>query len=349
MIPQRFFAWKKREIHPPMSPGFSSKKARIRNPRPHQDGAGGRALTRSFPALGIHQGYRLEPWEGLPDVATFENIADFPARVLFWSPKDETTARHRNPFFVPELGIGLGSFGIDTLHTLNLGIYQRLLGKAWWTLVANDAWGVLPQMGGRKNLEELALNSVGHLKKALWAWYDVFQAENPRVTLNRLEELTVKTLGSKESCCLNTKAAETRPLLRFTAALLAEKRACLSGEEAALVPAAEALATFAEKLRLLPRRVSWAQNVPVVDLLKRYVVLADAAGVPPTPKLHLAFHLVHRIPLQGSPATAATFLDEGANGRAADMAKGLHRATFTRRFFSSWSRLASSAGKRKIE
>ena len=116
------------------------------------------------------------------------------------------------------------------------------------------------------------------------------------------------------------------------------------------MPAGEALAKFAETLRLLPRgRVSVPLADPAMSLLKRYVVLAQAAGVPTIPKLHLTFHLLHRIPLQGSPAVAATFLDESANGTAADMAGGLHHATWTRRFFQFWSRLASSAGKRRVE
>ena len=54
----------------------------------------------------------------------------------------------------------------------------------------------------------------------------------------------------------------------------------------------------------------------------------------------------------GSPARAATFLDEAANGRAADVAAGLHRATWTRKFFNSWARLEATgavAGKRKSE
>ena len=314
-----------------------------------QDGACGRSLGRNFPILDLYKGYRLEPSHLLPDVSAFDDISEFPARVLFWSHQDETSAKHRNPLLDPEIGVGLGTFAIDTLHTLNLGIYQKFLARAWWALVEADAWNVIPQMGGRRNIEEMALNSVGHLKRALWDFYETFEAANPGVKLNRLEELSVKTLGSRDSCSLNTKAAECRPLLRFTAILLAEKRAVLADEDSALVPAAEALANFAEALRTLPRHVTPLRNVPVMDLLKRYVVLAEDARVPAIPKLHLTFHLVHRIPEQGSPAAAATFADEGANGRAADMAKGLHRATWTRRFFAFWSRLASSAGKRKIE
>ena len=129
-----------------------------------QDGAGERALTRNFPILDLYQGYRLEPSHLLPDVSAFDDISEFPATVLFWAHQDETWAKHRNPLLDPEIGVGLGTFAIDTLHTLNLGIYQKFLAKAWWTLVAADAWGVLPQMGGRRNIEELALLSVNHLK-----------------------------------------------------------------------------------------------------------------------------------------------------------------------------------------
>ena len=163
--------------------GLRSGPSLARNFWPHQDGAGGRALTKSFPGLGLSQGFRLEPSPELPDVADFDNISQFPARVLFWAPKEESEARHRNPLLLPELGIGLQTFAIDTLHTLNLGVYQKLLAKSWWALISNDAWGVLPEMGGRKNIEELAANSIGHLKRALWAYYDAFHAANPRVTL----------------------------------------------------------------------------------------------------------------------------------------------------------------------
>lgn len=49
---------------------------------------------------------------------------------------------------------------------------------------------------------------------------------------------------------------------------------------------------------------------------------------------------------QGSPGDAATFVDESANGRAADMARGLHRATWTRRCFQFWKHLGG--GKRPL-
>ena len=50
-------------------------------------GSHGRALTAHFPDVdpGLRVGDRLEPNPGLPDIACFDDIADFPARVLWWS------------------------------------------------------------------------------------------------------------------------------------------------------------------------------------------------------------------------------------------------------------------------
>lgn len=230
----------------------------------------------------------------MPDVGDFDRLTDFPTRVLFWNPGAETSARHRNPLFGGEVGITLDTFGVDVLHTLNLGIYQKFLGRAWWALVTNDAFGVLPMMGGRKNQEELATYTMDKLKVELKKFYEAFEAANPGVKVNRVQDLSLKTLGSRDSCALHTKAAETRPLLRFTADLLAQRRGCLPASDEALVPAAEALARFAEGLRVLPRQAPAQMRVQLMNQLVRYVALAKEAGVPETPKLHLAMHLVHR-------------------------------------------------------
>ena len=42
-----------------------------------QDGAGGRALLRDFPVLGLAHGNRVEPCVLLPDVAQFDDHAIF--------------------------------------------------------------------------------------------------------------------------------------------------------------------------------------------------------------------------------------------------------------------------------
>jgi hypothetical protein len=59
------------------------------------------------------------------------------------------------------------------------------------------------------------------------------------------------------------------------------------------------------------------------------------------------FLLRDRIRLQGSPSSASTFVDEAANGTAAEIAAKLHRSTWTVRFFQQWQRVR--AGKRKLD
>ena len=59
-------------------------------------GSLGRAVTQSFPALGLVVGDRLEPAENLPDVGAFELLVA-PVTVKFWRPSLESMVRHRCP------------------------------------------------------------------------------------------------------------------------------------------------------------------------------------------------------------------------------------------------------------
>lgn len=263
-----------------------------------KDGSHGRALTRDVPVLGLLKGDRLEPSAALPDVAGFEDLRVFPVQVMFWRQSRQTWALHRNPLLNPALGIGINSFAVDILHTLNLGVYQRMVAKSWWVLLLSDAFGVSAAAAGRRNVEELVANGVPKLRDALKAWYAAFEAAHPGVTVNKLEELTVKTLGDRDGLMIKAKAAQTRPLVRFTADLLAARRAAIPEEHAAIVPAAAALADFADLLRTVPKAVPLQDVQRLMDLLKRYIFLADRGGIPPIPKVHLAMHLIHRTSLE---------------------------------------------------
>lgn len=263
--------------------------------RPGAAGSHGRALVRDYAPLGLLKGDRLEPSPSLPDVGAFEAVASFPREVVFWRPSCQTSASHRNPLFAPETGVGLHSFGIDILHTLNLGIYQKLVARVWWALILADAWEVGELAGGRRNIDELTSNSAIRLRRDLFAWYGEFEAANPGVRVNRLSDLVVKTLGSREQLSIKTKAAETRPLLHFCAWLLARYGHKLSSlADQALGPASLELARFSELIRTCPDVPPPRRVQELHDAIKRYVVLAARAAVPPTPKLHLALHLVNR-------------------------------------------------------
>lgn len=359
--------------------------AALRYDKRTRDGSHGRALLRDFAALGLQRGDRLEPVGNVPDVAKFEGIMAFPAEVVFWRPSAQRWATHRNPLFDDALGLTLDVIGIDTLHTLNLGLYQKLAAKVFWTLILRDAWGVAPAAGGRVNQEELIANGCLRLRHDLNTWYAQWEAAHPGVLLNKIDDFVPKLLGDRDEIRLKTKAAETRPLVHFSVWLTEHFSAKLA-DAPFLRPAAQELARFSDLLRSAPRRTPPAAVQALHDSLKRYIILAKRAEVPEIPKLHLAMHLVHRTtrstgsgfcflfcfalpsatinkkhlrkhfrsnignPLcvrtsaQGAPGDAATFVDESANGRAADLARGLHRATWTRRFFQFWKRLGG--GKR---
>ena len=266
-----------------------------------RDGARGRALTRDIPALGLAKGDRLEPSPGLPDVGLFDGLSSFPVEIIFWRRSAETSCLHRNPLFDAALGVGLESIGVDVLHTLHLGVFQKLVAKAWWTLLLRDAWGVAGAAGGRANQDELVANGCLRLRRALFDWYDELDARSPGLKVNRLTDLVVKTLGDQHACQIRTKAAETRPLLAFTADLLARHAAVLPPAADALPAAARELAHFADIVRTLPQVLSAPAAQALHDSLKRYMVLADRAGVPRIPKLHLAMHMVHRTLPASSP------------------------------------------------
>ena len=72
-------------------------------------------MTRNFPEMDLWKGWRLEPCDSLPDVAQFESITVFPARVLFWAPQEETFCKHRNPLLDPAIGVTVDIFAIDNL------------------------------------------------------------------------------------------------------------------------------------------------------------------------------------------------------------------------------------------
>eukprot|EP00969_Alexandrium_andersonii_P263012 11626552-Alexandrium_andersonii.AAC.1 len=77
-----------------------------------------------MPEWRLAVGDRLEPCEALPDVGALEDV-QVPIKILFWRPSAETKARHRNPIFDDVLGTTLCTLAVDTLHTLNLGVFQE--------------------------------------------------------------------------------------------------------------------------------------------------------------------------------------------------------------------------------
>ena len=259
-----------------------------------KDGAHGRALIRDIPELNLEKGDRLEPSRALRDVGALESVTTFPIELTFWSQDRESWTKHRNPLLdEPTIGMGIEIFAVDTLHTLNLGVYQKMVAKVFWSLLARDIFYVAQAAGGRANMDETIQNGVLRLRLDLQTWYDSYDAQHG-VKLNRLDELTIKTLGDRHALTIHCKAAVARPLVLYAADLVQRFAHKLPADEAALVPAARTLAQFSDLVRSVPQSTPPEQVQQLHDLLKRYIVLADRAGIPAIPKLHLAMHLVHR-------------------------------------------------------
>ena len=90
--------------------------------RTTQNSAFGRCILHDYPPLNLCAFDRLEPSVNLVNVGKWEDLADFPVRLIFWRCSRESVARHRNPLWDPTIGLTLESLYFDILHTLHLGV-----------------------------------------------------------------------------------------------------------------------------------------------------------------------------------------------------------------------------------
>lgn len=221
------------------------------------DGSRGRALIENYPPLFLEKGDRLEPSMSLNDVAQFESLGNLPQMVLFWKLRTQTWAHHRNPLFAGDIGVSIDSLAIDTLHTLNLGLYQKFVATVWWALLLSDAFNVAGSLGNRNNQAELVATGCLRLRHELMTWYKQYQREHPTSSFSKLTDLVVKTLGDRDKQNIKTKAAETRPLISFCKYLLA--KFVVPAASLPLVGACDELLRFIAVMKRSPRRMSPSQ------------------------------------------------------------------------------------------
>lgn len=266
-----------------------------------KQGAQGRALARSIPALGLAAGDRLEPSDDLIDVGLFAG-AQLPFVAVFWRRRMRDGARldrvvRRNPLFsIPGVNPHL-TLHVDTLHTLYLGVALRYVSAVIARTLDYSPWGQgMP-----------AETKVQHLRNELFLWYD----EHGVPPNMRLNDFNVKMIGPAPHYDLKTKAAETGVLVPW-AISLCRKYMDIRGA-GPLLAAGEAYARFMELLDVHPRRVPPAACNELMHCTLRHLNLLHAAGVGFMPKHHLWIHMTARIPAQGNPRTYSTFLDESLN------------------------------------
>ena len=78
----------------------------------------------------------------------------------------------------------------------------------------------------------------------------------------------------------------------------------------AFLLAGRSLLRYHEIMRTGPNKFTDGQHSDFVNEFRRYIVYSKLAGVPPTPKLHLAMHVTHRVGRNGNPQYYGVFLDE---------------------------------------
>jgi len=205
----------------------------------------GRALKVDLPSLGLCKKDRLEPSRYLMDVGDLDALNMYPIVISFWRRSAETMARHRCPLIMPHLGLTLDRcLGVDSLHTLALGVYQYFLGDVVQRLFDADFWKV-----GEANKSTRSQLSTMRMRADLFSWYSA-QEKSGRRDIHRCSDLSAEMFGTSARPSCSLKGAETVTFLEFMLDLLQKNAA--SGLERVddLVRTARAL----RKLHELPKQ-----------------------------------------------------------------------------------------------
>lgn len=209
-------------------------------------GSRGRALTKDYPPLRLHEGDRLECSTYLRDVAAFEAMHEFPATVVFWRPDCETRTRHRFPLFDVRIGVTQMCLQIDVLHSLWLGPAQDWVGTAFWAVLLADVFG----FGDTRAESERIELALFRIRSELFDWYKVRCAEGAPSDFTRLEDLQLSMLGTKNSQKFSSKAAECKTILPFVIDLVRRHALKIGEKSSHLIGAGEALLEFGRCVRV---------------------------------------------------------------------------------------------------
>ncbi len=122
--------------------------------------------------------------------------------------------KHRNSLFDPETGIDpFKCIGIDSLHTLSLGVYQSFLAKLVSFLIwICNAWDFRCDGVARLGLR------IDALRGDLFAWYTDESAAGRHHTRVQALEATIFGTADRPRCKLH--GAETNGFLEFSVSLI---------------------------------------------------------------------------------------------------------------------------------
>lgn len=314
-----------------------------------KSGSCGRALKRDLPALNLRRHDRLEPTRGVPDVCAVDGTTNFPLRLVFWRPSEESLARHRCPMFSRRSGILPSLLCVDELHTMHLGVFQDFILAVLWKLVDCEAFH---PRGGLPDDAHCAAAALA-LRTRLFSWCRAEKQREPGKPLYEMADFTLSTIGTRDRPALAAKAAESGTLLMWAHSLATEyQRALPSGR--ALVECGKGLVEYMQVTRQSDLRMSAADRQRVADGIVRFLHFRESAGVAWKPKAHLSSHMIADAKTFGNPFRTGTWLDEGLNKDLANVCAAAHSLVWSQRVLASFAhasgpaaRAANSARKRK--
>ena len=185
-----------------------------------KQGSHGLALSSDCLPAGLRSGDRLEPSDTLPDIGTFFSLEHFPILLTFWRPGEETLVHHRNPIWDPSLGITPDStLTVDSLHTLNLGLFQQWSKFTTWHLLESHIYS---SQAATTEDEQVG---IMNMRIAMDAFFKEHKKTNPNDKLTEPTDLTTKMFGSKSDPKVKLSGAETWAFLLFLVSAVQRHRA----------------------------------------------------------------------------------------------------------------------------
>ena len=319
------------EIHVQLTEDLHAQLKRALRFDKAKQGARGRRLTRAFPDVGLLINDRLEPSTVVRDVgAGFDLLTDPWPIVTFWRPGNESRAKHRNPLFCEELGVGIDSLEIDKLHNCYLGIFQDFMGGSLWRCISANVWGLPADL----NKDARVHTSVSIIRSELLDYYKELKLDNPDLNLTEIQDLVPTMLGKEDAPALNLKGLETRHALPYVVSLVGRHQGLLGAIGGPLLAAGSALVEFLEVLSASGRVVAARDIQRLHELARSYMTCSIDAGIATKPKLHMFMHLVSRIERHGNPDFYATMGDEEINRALGDIGRIAHRRVWEARMFA---------------
>ena len=283
---------------------------------------------------------RVAPSPALLDVRLLDTVA-LPCAVTLWRPRGDFRLRicdtviRRNPIFDGDICRGGPAevLAVDTLHTVHLGVIQRLVSAILWRLLLANSWGI---RGSQEHVLELGVRRMtAHMLR-------YFEDERTPAD-RRVATLSIPMLGERLSCvvggsahpgcAMRLKAAEMSTLLPWSLALLAQYGSQVANREE-LLAAGRSTEQWLEITKQDDDVLPPAACRGLVDNCMRVLAHCSRACVHFTPKFHFFAHLSLAARRLGNPKVYSCFKDEALNLTLRTIAENSHRAKQELRLFS---------------